>query len=158
GGRCYRDISDGNIRIDPTTSQIRILDNDNVDITGTPSPMGGTKFFQAPELVMKKSFANTYTDLHSLAVLLFRLLLVDHPLLGERDNCETPDLVQLFGSDPIFIFDPNNATNRPIPGTHITAPFFWNIFPKVLKNLFEHAFTIGLHNPHGRVQESQWQE
>src|SRR5262245_33130971 len=33
GGRCYRDISSSNVMVDPSTGDIRILDNDNVDIT-----------------------------------------------------------------------------------------------------------------------------
>jgi serine/threonine protein kinase len=158
GGRCYRDISDSNVRVDPVTSHIRILDNDNVDITGTPGPMAGTVSYQAPEIVLKQSFANVYTDLHSLAVILFRLLLVDHPLQGENENRIMGDLVELYGRNPVFVFDPNNASNRPIPKIHTTALLFWSIFPKFIKDLFEQAFTAGLRNPGKRVVEVQWRE
>jgi DNA-binding helix-hairpin-helix protein with protein kinase domain len=158
GGRCYRDVSATNVRVDPATSAVRILDNDNVDITGTPGPMRGSLGYQAPEVVLGKSFPNVYTDLHSLAVILFRLLLVDHPLDGERENSAMGDFVKLYGLEPVFIFDPNDASNRPIPGIHKTAPLFWEALPKFIRDLFEQAFTVGLHRPHRRVVDGQWRE
>ena len=156
GGRCYRDISASNVCADPGTGEIRIHDNDNVDITGTPGPMQGTQGYKAPEVVLRLSHPNTLTDLHSLAVILFRLLLVDHPLEGEKENLLMGDLDRLYGSEPVFIFDPTDASNRPIPGVHATAPVFWPKFPRFIRDLFTQAFTAGLRTPHKRILGSQW--
>jgi len=36
-GLCYRDISFANVFFDPTIGDVRICDNDNVDVSGTES-------------------------------------------------------------------------------------------------------------------------
>jgi len=41
-GLCYRDINDRNIFFDPKSGEIRIADNDNVDIEGRPCGVLGT--------------------------------------------------------------------------------------------------------------------
>jgi hypothetical protein len=64
---------------------------------------------------------------------------------------------KLYGKEPVFIFDPNNDTNRPVKGFHNNAITFWEIYPESLKRLFIKAFTTGIIDPeNGRVRESQW--
>lgn len=156
GGRCYRDISPGNIAADPLTGEIRIFDNDNVDINGTPGPMRGTAGYKAPEVVDGKSFPDAQTDLHSLALILFKLLMVNHALEGRREEVLMGDFERLYGSEAVFIFDPVDSSNRPIPGTHDAAPFWWEVFPEFLRQIFTHAFTHGLRDRFARVVETQW--
>lgn len=53
--------------------------------------------------------------------------MVNHPLEGKQEaSIKCMDMaarVKLYGTDPIFIFDPDNKTNRPVPGTMITPIF-----------------------------------
>lgn len=161
-GLCYRDISFGNIFLDPDTGEVRICDNDNVTPDGEfKGGILGTPRFMAPEIVRGEASPSTKTDLFSLSVLLFYMFMVSHPLEGQKEaNIRCLDLHamnKLYGSEPLFIFDPNDNSNAPVEGYHDNALEYWPIYPQFLRGLFTRAFTAGLHDPdHGRVRESQW--
>ena len=161
-GLCYCDISFGNIFFDPDSGHILICDNDNVDINNVEqSAVKGTPRFMAPEIVCGEASPSTQTDLFSLAVLLFYMFMVHHPLEGKKESeikCfDLPAMTQLYGTEPVFIFDPHNDSNRPVPGYQQNAIDFWSIYPKFLRDLFTKAFTDGIQNPNnGRVQEAEW--
>jgi serine/threonine protein kinase len=162
-GLCYRDISFGNIFIDPQTGDIRICDNDNVDIQGAATGgVIGTPRFMAPEVVRGDAQPSDQTDRYSLSVLLFYLLLSGHPLDGAREaqiRClDTPAMNKLYGSDPLYIFDPKDASNRPVRGVHDNPIIFSQIYPEMLMKCFTRAFTDGLHNPGNRIREPEWRK
>jgi serine/threonine protein kinase len=85
-GLCYRDISFGNLRVDPAAREAAIIDVDNVGVDGGSALVKGTGPFMAPELLRDEALPSTVTDLHSLAVLLFYLLMHGHPLFGVRTD------------------------------------------------------------------------
>ena len=160
-GLCYSDISFGNIFFDPASGEISICDNDNVAVDGKSiSGVMGTPRFMAPEIVREETVPTINSDLYSLAVILFYLLMIHHPLEGAREreiNCLDLDAMEtLYGSDPLFIFDPKNRENRPIPGIHDNALIFWNFFPVYIQDIFTRAFTHGLRDATERVRESEW--
>jgi serine/threonine protein kinase len=161
-GLCYRDISFSNVFFDPHDGIPLICDNDNVGVDGaSPAAVLGTRRFMAPEIVRHEALPSTQTDLYSLSVLLFYVLMMGHPLLGKRelafeswdDNAES----MLFGKDAHFIFDPNDDSNRPVPELHASVVRYWQLYPEFLRTHFIHAFTRGLTDPeNGRVRESVW--
>ena len=161
-GLCYRDISFSNVFFDPQDGTPLICDNDNVGVDGaSPAAVLGTRRFMAPEIVRHEALPSTQTDLYSLSVLLFYVLMMGHPLLGKRelefeswdDNAES----MLFGKDADFIFDPNDDSNRPVPELHASVVRYWQLYPEFLRAHFIHAFTRGLTDPeNGRVRESVW--
>ncbi|WP_428424622.1 protein kinase domain-containing protein [Methylibium sp.] len=161
-GLSYQDISAANVFVDPRSGDIQICDNDNVDVDGAASVMGGTPEYQSPELVLRRGGPRRTTDLYALAVLLFRVLHVGHPLIGRREfafaNIAAPEARgKLYGSEPVFVFDPVDESNRPDPQVHGPVIAHWSIYPQFVKDLFTKAFTEGLFDPeHGRVQETQW--
>ena len=160
-GLCYRDISFGNVFFDPDTGEVLICDNDNVAVDGTAQGgVLGTPRFMAPEIVRGEALPSMQTDLYSLAVLLFYMLMVHHPLEGKREvaiKClDLPAMNQLYGTHPLFVFDPDDDSNRPAPGHHDNALIFWPLYPQFLRDLFIKAFTVGLHDPMERVRESEW--
>jgi DNA-binding helix-hairpin-helix protein with protein kinase domain len=162
-GLCYRDISFGNVFLDPATGDIRICDNDNVDVTGAgKGGVMGTPRFMAPEVVCEEAAASADTDRYSLAVLLFYMLMGGHPLDGAREaniRClDMPAMRKLYGTEPLYIFDPTDGSNQPVPGIHDNPRLFHPIYPEGLRRLFLQSFTEGLHNPHRRVMESQWRK
>jgi serine/threonine protein kinase len=125
-GLCYRDISFGNVFFDPQTGEVLICDNDNVTINGQNiCGVLGTPRFMAPEVVRGEIRPCTQTDLYSLSVLLFYLLMVHHPLEGKQESSikcfDQPAMNKLYGTNPIFVFDPQNDSNRPVPGYHDNA-------------------------------------
>jgi len=160
-GLCYRDISLGNVFFDPATGQPMICDNDNVTVDGGhPAQVLGTARFMAPEIVRREAQPSTATDLYSLAVLLFYLLMFHHPLEGRRE-LEYPCLDaeadrRLFGTEPLFVFDPDDSSNAPVPGVHRAVLRYWPLYPEFLHDDFRRAFTAGLHDPARRVREGVW--
>jgi DNA-binding helix-hairpin-helix protein with protein kinase domain len=161
-GLCYRDISFGNVFFDPDTGEVLICDNDNVAVDGeAEGGVLGTPRFMAPEIVRGEALPSMQTDLYSLAVLLFYMLMVHHPLEGRREveiKClDLPAMNKLYGTDPLFIFDPDDDSNRPVPDFHDNALAFWPLYPQFIRDLFTKAFTDGIWDPqNGRVRESEW--
>lgn len=162
-GLAYRDISFGNVFLDPNDGDIVLLDNDNVSInkTKTKNSILGTMRFMAPEIVRLEAAPSTETDCYSLAVLLFYMFYISHPLEGKRESeiaCfDEPAMKKLYGYDPLFIFDPIDSSNAPDPERHKNAQVYWNLYPQFFNDLFTRAFTDGIKNPmQGRVVESQW--
>ncbi|NMO54286.1 protein kinase [Actinoplanes sp. TBRC 11911] len=163
-GLCYRDISFGNVFLDEATGNVLICDNDNVGIDGEAAAgVLGTTGFMAPEVVRGEALPTSTTDLYSLSVLLFLLFMVSHPLLGRRETggqiTDPHADKQLYGDQPVFIWDPADDTNRPDPDVHRNAIVYWGLYPKALRDLFTQAFTAGLRDPqNGRVRETQWRD
>jgi eukaryotic-like serine/threonine-protein kinase len=160
-GLCYCDISFGNAFFDPETGDVAICDNDNVTIDKKgDGRVLGTPRFMAPEVVLGE-LPSSDSDRFSLAVLLFYMLHVHHPLEGAKEQAiRCLDLVaqrRLFGEEPVFIFDPDDSSNRPVPGEQDNAPAYWRIYPESLRQLFTRVFTRGLRDAQdGRVRETEW--
>lgn len=160
-GYCYSDISFGNLFFDSKTGDVLICDNDNVSVNGLyASQVLGTPRFMAPEIVVGKAKPSRNTDLYSLAVLIFYLFIVNHPLEGEQEakiKCmDIHAMRMIYGTNPIFIFDENDKSNRPVKGYQDNATIYWDIFPQNVKDLFYQSFTIGLKDPRQRVTENTW--
>ena len=160
-GLCYCDISFGNVFFNPDNGDITICDNDNVAPNGSEVSIGGTPRFMAPEIVTGQARPSTQTDLYSLAVLLFYMLFIHHPLEGKKETqiacLDAPAMNLLYGSEALFIFDPDDRSNQPTPEYHNNALKFWDIYPQFLRDLFIKAFTNGIRDPKGgRVRESEW--
>lgn len=166
-GLCYQDISFGNAFFDSTTGEVLVCDNDNV----RPNRSGvcgvlGTPDFMAPEIVRREGMPTTQTDLHSLAVLLFYMLHVSHPLYGKKVlniRClDLPARELLLGKQPVFIFDPNDPSNEAVnhdAEAGATAIKYWRIYPQFVRDAFTKAFTTGLKDPqNGRVLEGEWRD
>ena len=162
-GLCYKDISLGNLFLQPNSGRILICDNDNVDVDGRSSgSVLGTPGFMAPEVLLGQARPSAGSDLFSLAVLLFRLLTRHDPFRGQRElaiRClDEPARRRLYGEEALFIFDSHNSANRPDPIEHSAALITWPIYPPALQRLFERSFGPGLHQPEQRSLTGQWKQ
>lgn len=160
-GAKYQDISFGNLFFNPDNGDVLICDNDNVSFDNSKQGgILGTPGFMAPEIVRGEKRPSKDTDRYSLAVLLFYLFMVNHPLEGKLEaSIKCMDMaarVKLYGTDPVFIFDPDNKTNRPVKGIHDNANIYWPMYPEKLRQMFIKSFTIGLTQPSKRVTEPEW--
>jgi DNA-binding helix-hairpin-helix protein with protein kinase domain len=159
-GFCYQDINFGNVFIEPASGRVLICDNDNVNVDGADASIYGTRKFMAPEVVRREVLPSSRTDLFSLAVLFFYILLGWHPLDGRREAeiklLNAPAELRLYGTEPLFMFDAANTANGPVEGFHDPIVARWESLPSRLRGLFERAFTQGLHNPAARILETEW--
>jgi serine/threonine protein kinase len=160
-GFCHSRISLQNLFLDPHTGEISLSENDDLVPDGEPWHGGiGAPRFLAPELIRGKTGPSVATDHHTLAVLLFLMLMVHHPLEGRQESeIHCFDLEarrKVYGSQPLFIFDAKNLSNRPVPGLQDNALLFWNFYPAYVRDIFHRAFTDGLRDPQSRVGENEW--
>ena len=167
-GYSYKDISNSNVSFDPKSGEVLIVDNDNVTPNLRSSGVIGTNGFMAPELISGRTrVPSRLTDLHSLAVLLFQMLVGEHPLNGkkeyhmslERIN-EEDILSELYGPDTAcFIFSDKYDLNRYIETAepaHVNARELWAMYPEFIQDMFRRAFMEGIKNPHARPLSNEW--
>jgi DNA-binding helix-hairpin-helix protein with protein kinase domain len=144
-GESYQDLNDGNFFINPDNGDVLICDNDNVAGDNINLGILGKMRYMAPEIVTGAKYPNVVSDRFSLAIMLFRLIFLDHPLEGLR-AVQTPLLTEskereLYGTDPIFVMDPNNARNRPVSNVHVNIINMWPLIPDYLKQMFIDSFS-----------------
>ena len=159
-GFCYQDINFGNIFLDPETVRILICDNDNVNIDGADASIYGTRKFMAPEVVRREVLPSTRTDLFSMAVLFFYVLIGWHPLDGRREAAirvlDAAAEMSLYGTEPRFLFDPLDDSNGPVAGLHEPLVRRWQSLPSATRRLFIRSFGEGARDPERRVLEHEW--
>ncbi len=158
-GMAYCDLSCDNVLCNPKTSEVRIIDNDNLTVGGEPSPLAvlGTHRYIAPELLGGLiSQPNMDTDLHSLAVLIYETLLFHHPLLGDRVLAGPPEAEEAaLARKALYVQHPVDRSNSMLDHAK------WGgvpvaLLPKAIQQCFEAAFVDGLHHPNLRVRETRW--
>ena len=159
-GYFYLDLNDGNFFIDTENGNVLICDNDNV--TSDPKYNLGKPGYIAPELVRgeKDAKSNALTDAHSLAVILFRLFMRHDPLMG-KNYCSSVCIsaekeIELYGTKPVFIFDPADNSNRPVLNIHSNPIKLWPVYPKYIQDAFIRTFCDGMNDPAKRLVEGEW--
>ncbi len=160
-GYCYQDINDGNFFINPSTGKVLICDNDNVAPEGVRTGIKGKPRYMAPEIVRGDAQPNSLTDRFSMSVILYILFCLDHPLEGCRfiEPAITPALQKkLYGTDPVFMMDPENDCNRPAPVVHTNTLSVWPCLPDYVQDIFTDAFSKRslLLKPSSRPKEIDW--
>jgi serine/threonine protein kinase len=159
-GYSYQDLNDGNFFINPKDGDLLICDNDNVSEYGKNSGIAGKARYMAPEIVAKKAKPDIKTDRFSLSVVLFMLWTNNHPLEG-KNACpvcmDAKHEKQIYGENPVFIFDPTDKSNIPVPGLHKGAISRWPFLPVYLQEEFIKAFGKEVMlNPANRIIEQEW--
>ena len=159
-GYSYQDINDGNFFINPENGDVLICDNDNVAPDKVETGIFGKPRYLAPEIILGKNKPNSLSDRFSMAVILYILFCLNHPLEGRRslENTLTPKLQkQIYGTEPIFIMDPNDKRNGPDPVAHKNSIMLWKYLPKYMKDIFIKAFSKeSFENPTTRPIEIDW--
>ncbi|MBO7474405.1 MAG: protein kinase [Ruminococcus sp.] len=158
-GYSYQDLNNGNFFIDPKNGDVLICDNDNVSERGVNFGIAGKQRYMAPEVVLGGS-PDKRSDRFSLAVILFRMLFIEHPLEGKYSTppCMTPELEKKFyGSDPVFVLDPEDDRNAANNQLNTNTLRFWKIYPDYIHDLFIQSFgKNSVKPPYDRVIEMTW--
>lgn len=161
-GKSYQDLNDGGFFINVNTGDILVCDCDNIAPDGSNFGIGGKPGYMAPEVVRGIAKPTVQTDKYSLAVVLFKLLFRGDPMEGEKvvkDVCltETSELKH-YGQQAVFVYDPDDNSNRPVRGIHDNVIKFWRIYPAYVREAFIKSFTIGIREPNRRIIENEWQK
>lgn len=161
-GLSYKDLNPNNFAMNPENGKVLVIDNDNVSVDGGKCTVKGMKGYMAPEIPRSRYQADPSrtTDFFSLAIILYRLFFIDHPMEGKRwegypmhtDKVEE----YLYAIEPVFHFDINNDSNRPTEYFAPNAVSRWAPMPIEVKELFMQALTEGIDNPAKRPPENAW--
>lgn len=162
-GLCHSDFSGANFLVNVAHRRVVLIDLDNLVVPDVlPPAMIGTAEYMAPEIVIAQMHRQSdirpaiQTDLHSLAVLIYQLLLMRHPLRGPKirdpESAERDDLLA-FGEGALYTEDPHDRSNRP------KDPFrgAWLLGEEV-ESLMRRAFTDGLRDPSRRPVAAMWRD
>lgn len=159
-GYTYRDLNDGNFFINPKNGDVRIADNDNVAPQNVENGIKGKPRYMAPEVVTG-GMPNVYSDRYSMSLILYMLLCLNHPLEGGRyltAGLTEEKKVTLYGTEPVFMMDPDAGSNAPHPQIHKNSVNVWKFLPEYMKKIFLRAFSQQslLENPAARPEEIDW--
>ena len=176
-GLAHSDLSYKNVLLAPTKGQICIIDVDGLVVPDRfPPEVVGTPDFIAPECVAtshlpktdpQRALPSIMTDRHALAVMIYTLLLLRHPLRGRKVHAEDPtqDERLTMGEKALFIEHPTDHSNRANPDDAKPTELPWKDSERLpytvtgpyLKTLFDRAFIEGLHDPRRRPTADEWE-
>lgn len=143
--RAYCDISGSNILVneDSSIASICMIDIDNIYIPGSESGnVLGTSRYMAPEIINRRLVPDIFTDAYSLAVIIFELLRIGHPYVGDMVENGTPaqQSEAYLGLYP-YEDDPKEDSNRSSQMLPIEV-----VTTENLRNLFRKTFIQGKEN------------
>lgn len=158
-GLCHSDLSENNVLANPHDGRAYVLDCDGVVVPGLDIARPvvlGTPGFMAPELVANNSLSpSVATDLHALAVMIYQILMIRHPLEGRKVHDATDPVADdryRYGERAVFIEHPSDTSNRP-------ERLNWrvDILGASGVRLMSRAFVDGLHQANRRPQAAEWE-
>ena len=159
-GYSYLDLNDGNFFINPDNGKVLICDNDNVGPEDSDNGIIGKPRYMAPEIVLGKNKPNSLSDRFSMSVILYILFCLNHPLEGKRylvPGLTAAHQEKLYGSEPLFMMDPDDNSNGPHPVLHKNSITMWRCLPDYMRKIFESAFSQkALQRPAARPKEIDW--
>jgi len=160
-GYSYQDLNDGSFFLDPDTGELLICDNDNVTANKKNLGILGKMRYMAPEIVRGETMPDIHSDRFSLAVILFLALCMGNPYEGERlkdyDIVDEDAELELFGTNPVFVYHKTDKSNRPIRGYHTSLIKRWPNVPIYIKEAFHRTFVDGLvDRENERTTELEW--
>lgn len=167
-GLAYSDLSPRTILLDFASGQCLLISWDLLVVPGIfPPEVMGTPGYIAPEVLAtqrlplkdsQRKYPCVSTDQFALAVLIYQILLLRHPLKGPKLNstksAEEDDLLSM-GANALFIEHPTDRSNRP-PDKDLKATY--EALGLHLVALFNQAFVEGLHAPNRRPLAAQWED
>ncbi len=159
-GKSYHALSDGGFFINTDTGAVLMSDCDTIAPYGEDLDINIRPTYKAPE-VLDGGLPDENSDLYTLAVVLFKMLFRGDHMEGRKvimDICmNEQELAKHYGKEAVFIYDPDNDSNRPIRGIHDNVIKFWGEYPEYIKDAFVRSFTVGKKDPEKRLSLDEWQ-
>ena len=177
-GRSYGDISLTNVLVNPVDGTALFIDLDNISTNRSHNrAMGGTPGFRAPELWLDGETPTSDSDDFSLAILLYKMLLLRHPFLDNPMQAES-HFEKLPTSKLVYIESASDSINRytladvvrqleedqceelesfAFPWWDLDALPAEKAVGRPLAKLFRQAFEDGFRNPGERPSALDWE-
>ena len=154
-GLCSAGLSPANFTVDSVSGQVTLIHCDALVLPGEQvSAIFDVPGYSAPEFESGKTFASADLDKHALAVLIYQILFMRHPLLGPKvhspDHQENERLA--YGKRALYVEHPADHSNRPSDLSVTTESL-----PPLARELFQRAFVDGLHDPSHRPSAAEWE-
>lgn len=142
-GMTYCDLSPSNVLVAQKQNSIALIDPDNLTSTGVFKPsVLGTPRYIAPELFKGTNQPNSLSDTYSYAVMLFEMLRLGHPMLGDKILDGSPeDEEEALKGNAVYINNPDDESNR-----NSRLAMTEMLLTSELKELFRRVFVDGLHD------------
>lgn len=155
-GMAFGDLSPDNIYVSAEVkhAELWLIDCDNICYESQPCRAMFTPEYGAPELVRGQAEFSTLTDIWSFAVIAYRLLTGNHPLMGDMVRSGDPELEEraLLGALP-WIGSTEDTSNSSECGIALSS-----VSTGKLSQLFSSCFDKGMADPVERPSMASWLE
>lgn len=157
-GLAMMDLKLENIKFNPYTGAVKILDTDTIVSSGKQGFVFGTPGYMPPAVMLGEEEPDRYADCFSLAVIIFLTLFRFHPLEGRADEVELDEsrYEYLYATHPVYVFHPTDDSNRP---TEACAMYErrYERYPTAFTDGFLKTFVYGLwENKEERTTPEEW--
>ncbi len=157
-GLAIMDLKLDNVKFDPVTGAVRILDIDTIVSDGARGFVIGTPGYMPPLVMRGEEDPDKYADCFALAVIIFQTLFRFHPFEGRAEEVELDEdrFEYLYALHPVFVFHPTDDSNRP---TEACAMYErrYERYPAFFTDAFLRTFVYGLfENKEVRTSPEEW--
>jgi DNA-binding helix-hairpin-helix protein with protein kinase domain len=160
-GFSYKDANFGGIHYNKATGKVIIVDVDNTTFAGNPENKSNVYFpgLGAPEVVRGEP-CTPESDLHSLACMLYVLLVRDYPFEGKATESvrlfNDAAHKKFYANSPVFVYHPTDNSNGPSATLNKSSMVYWPRLPQELRDMFIRTFVDGLTDPTKRPRSFEW--
>lgn len=161
-GLAYVDLNPNNVMVsdDLARTETWLIDTDNLTSRADPRwEILGFPGYAAPERAKRGSPPSTLADTYTLAIHVFRMLVMRHPLEGVATDALDGDTAQQLmdrGELP-YVADPADQSNQ-LPPRIFPAALFPLVLSGRMRKLAERTFVAGRLDPTKRPGSAQWRE
>ena len=161
-GLAYVDLNPNNVMVSEELSRTEtwLIDTDNLTSRADPqSDILGLRGYVAPERAKRNSPPSTLADTYTLAIHVFRILVMRHPLEGVAADALDGDTARTMldcGEFP-YVSDPRDDSNRFEPQT-FPAALMPIVMSGRMNKLAERTFVNGRLDPTKRPGSARWRE
>ena len=161
-GLAYVDLNPGNVMVsdDLSRAETWLIDTDNLTSRSNPDwNIVGFPRYVAPERVRRRTPPSTLADAYILAIHVFRLLVLKHPLEGVATDEIDRETAwnQIDRGEFPYVVDPEDLSNR-LPERSFSAAIFPLVMTRRMRDLAERTFTDGRLDPVRRPGAARWRE
>lgn len=161
-GLAYVDLNPGNVMVsdDLSHAETWLIDTDNLTSRSHPDwNIVGFPRYGAPERVRRRTPPSTLADAYILAIHVFRLLVLKHPLEGVATDEVDRDTAweQIDRGEFPYVMDPEDQSNR-LRERCFSARLFPLMLSHRMRDLAQRTFTHGRLDPIRRPGAARWRE